>query len=122
MRQPELRDEDPPDDVVVVVRGGLHSLDPDKVVEVCEDSFADFGFYGVSVFAALDGDVEALCKDAQVPTDPKLHKIVGALGEGIARVEYGRAGDRAGVDVYMEPADSSPNMPKRETPTASQAN
>ena len=62
MRQPELRDEDPPDDVVVVVRGGLHSLDPDKVVEVCEDSFADFGFYGVSVFAALDGDVEALCK------------------------------------------------------------
>lgn len=67
-------------------------------------------------------DVEALCKDAQVTVDPKLHKIIGALGEGIARVEYGRAGDRAGVDVYMEPADSSPNMPKRETPTTSQAN
>jgi hypothetical protein len=61
MRPPELRDEQPPDDAVVVIRGGLHSLDASKVVEVCEDSFADFGFYGLSVFAAIDGDVEALC-------------------------------------------------------------
>ncbi|MFN0251935.1 MAG: hypothetical protein ACKV2T_33980 [Kofleriaceae bacterium] len=67
-------------------------------------------------------DIEALCKDAQVTVDPKLHKLVGALGEGISRVEYGRAGDRAGVDVYLEPADVSPNMPKRETPSASEAN
>ncbi len=65
-------------------------------------------------------DIEALCTDAQVTVDPKLHKIIGALGEGIARVEYGRAGDRAGVDVYIEPADSAPG-PKRETP-ATQAN
>jgi hypothetical protein len=57
----ELRDEEPPDDAVVVIRGGLHSLDVEKVIEVCEDSFVDFGFYGLSVFAALDGDVEALC-------------------------------------------------------------
>lgn len=61
MRPPELRDEQPPDDAVVVIRGGLHSLDVEKIIEVCEDSFADFGFYGLSVFAALDGDVEALC-------------------------------------------------------------
>ncbi len=61
MRPPELRDEQPPDDAVVVIRGGLHSLDFEKIIEVCEDSFADFGFYGLSVFAALDGDVEALC-------------------------------------------------------------
>lgn len=61
MQPPELRDEEPPDDAVVVIRGGLHSLDASKVVEVCEDSFTDFGFYGLSVFAALDGDVEALC-------------------------------------------------------------
>jgi hypothetical protein len=62
MRPPDLRDEDPPDDAVVVIRGGLHSLDAERVVEVCEDSFADFGFYGLSVFAALDGDVEGLCR------------------------------------------------------------
>jgi hypothetical protein len=67
-------------------------------------------------------DIEALCTDAQVTVDPKLHKIIGALGEGIARVEYGRAGDRAGVDVYLEPADSAPNAPKREAPATSEAN
>ena len=61
MQTPELRDEAPPDDAVVVIRGGLHSLDAEKVIQVCEDSFVDFGFYGLSVFAALDGDVEALC-------------------------------------------------------------
>ena len=62
MRPPELRDEQPPDDAVVVIRGGLYSLDAEKVIEVCEDSFADFGFYGLSVFAALNGDVEGLCQ------------------------------------------------------------
>ncbi len=61
MQTPELRDDEPPDDAVVVIRGGLHSLDAEKVIQVCEDSFADFGFYGLSVFAAFDGDVEALC-------------------------------------------------------------
>ena len=61
MTAPEIRDEEPPDDAVVVIRGGLHSLDVEKVIEVCQDSFVDSGFYGLSVFAALDGDVEALC-------------------------------------------------------------
>ena len=61
MQTPELRDDEPPDDAVVVIRGGLHSLDAEKVIQVCEDSFVDFGFYGLSVFAAFDGDVEALC-------------------------------------------------------------
>ena len=56
-----MRDEKPPDDAVVVIRGGLHSLDREKVIAVWEDSFDDFGIYGLSVFAALDGDVEALC-------------------------------------------------------------
>ena len=57
------------------------------------------------------GDVEQLCGDAKVPVDPKLSKIVGALGDGIARVEYGRAGDRAGVDVYLEPGDAPMRSP-----------
>lgn len=61
MQPPDLRNEEPPDDAVVVIRGGLHSLDREKVIAVCEDSFSDFGFYGLSVFAAFDGDVEALC-------------------------------------------------------------
>lgn len=56
-------------------------------------------------------DIAALCEDAKVVCDPKLEKIVGALGEGIARVEYGRAGDRAGVDVYLEPGESAAKLP-----------
>jgi len=50
-------------------------------------------------------DIAALCADAKVPVDPALAKLVGALGDGVARVEYGRAGDRAGVDVYLEPGE-----------------
>ena len=50
-------------------------------------------------------EIEQLATDAKVTCDPKLPKLVGALGEGIARVEYGRAGDRAGIDVYLEPTE-----------------
>src|SRR5215470_13761280 len=64
-------------------------------------------------------DIERMCSDARVAVDPRLGKLVGALGEGIARVEYGRAGDRAGVDVYLEPSETAPSSP---APGASQAN
>jgi hypothetical protein len=67
---------------------------------------------------ALD-DIQRLCSDAKVPVEPRLSKLVGALGEGIARVEYGRAGDRAGVDVYLEPTDAATKAPEA---TATQAN
>jgi hypothetical protein len=63
-------------------------------------------------------DIEQLATDAKVTFDPKLPKLVGALGEGIARVEYGRAGDRAGIDVYLEPSEPAA---KQATPS-SQAN
>jgi hypothetical protein len=53
---------------------------------------------------ALDA-ITGLCRDAGVGVDEKLGKLVGALGEGISRVEYGRAGERAGVDVYLEPGE-----------------
>jgi hypothetical protein len=56
------------------------------------------------------GEIESLCRDASVGFDPKLPKIVGALGSGIARVEYGRAGERAGVDVYLDPGESAAKL------------
>jgi hypothetical protein len=65
-------------------------------------------------------DIERLCADAAVPLDPTLAKLVGALGEGIARVEYGRAGDRAGVDVYIEPGEPAAVQPAAAS--SSQAN
>ena len=63
---------------------------------------------------ALDA-IEHLCQDAKVGVDPKLGKMIGALGEGITRVEYGRAGEHAGVDVYLEPTDAATRAPERPT-------
>lgn len=65
------------------------------------------------------GDIEKLCADAKVGVDPKLPKLVGALGEGIARVEYGRAGDKAGVDLYLEPTESASRTTPMPAPTQS---
>jgi hypothetical protein len=73
---------------------------------------------GLAPGFALDAIV-GLCADARVGVDDKLGKLVGALGEGITRVEYGRAGERAGVDVYLDPADASA---KQAGPPASEAN
>ena len=66
----------------------------------------------------LDSIVQ-LSKDAKVGVDPKLSKLVGALGSGIARVEYGRAGERAGVDVYIDPGESAA---KQQPATATDSN
>jgi hypothetical protein len=66
---------------------------------------------------ALD-EIQRLCEDAKLPTDARLAKLVGALGEGIARVEYGRAGEHAGVDVYLEPTDAQTRAPATSTAQA----
>ena len=65
-------------------------------------------------------DIERLCADAKVQLDPTLGKLVGAFGGGVARVEYGRAGDRAGVDVYIEPGEIAAPAPA-PAPAPSQA-
>jgi hypothetical protein len=70
---------------------------------------------------ALDGIV-ALCKDAKVGVDDKLGKIIGALGDGITQVEYGRAGDRAGVDIYLEPGEPAPRTKADKPPASSDSN
>jgi hypothetical protein len=67
---------------------------------------------------ALDAIV-GMCSDASVGVDEKLPKLVGALGEGISRVEYGRAGERAGIDVYIEPGEPAA---KGAVPAATDAN
>ncbi len=59
MRPFILRSEEPPDDVVVVVRGG--EMNSDYVREAARDSFLESGLYGISVFLAIDAPVEELC-------------------------------------------------------------
>jgi len=74
---------------------------------------------GLAPGFALDA-IEHLCQDAKVGVDDKLGKLVGALGEGITRVEYGRAGERAGVDIYLEPGE--PAQKAAPKPATSEAN
>jgi hypothetical protein len=54
-----LRDEDPLDDVVVVVRGG--EMASDFVRRSAQNAYDEVGIYAVSVFCALDDSPEALC-------------------------------------------------------------
>jgi hypothetical protein len=62
--------------------------------------------------------IVALGQEAGVVVDERLGKLVGALGDGIARVEYGRAGERAGVDVYLEPGEPAAQRDKPATAAA----
>jgi hypothetical protein len=65
--------------------------------------------------------IAGICADAKVTVDEKLSKLVGALGEGISRIEYGRAGERAGVDVYLEPGEPAAAN-RTAAPATSEAN
>jgi hypothetical protein len=56
-----LRGEDPPDEKVVVVRAGVNSLSPDVLTRTGQRSHKTFGFYGVSVWLAVDESVLDLC-------------------------------------------------------------
>lgn len=76
---------------------------------------------GLAPGFALDA-IGQLCRDAQVGIDGKLDKLVGALGGGIARVEVGRAGDRAGVDVWLEPSEPAAKLGAAPPPAPSEAN
>jgi len=53
------------------------------------------------------GDLAQQCGDAGVPLDDKLVKVAGAIG-AVSRIEYARAGDKAGVDVFVEPGAVQP--------------
>jgi len=59
VRPLELREEDPPGDTVVVVRGG--EMNSDFVRRSASQSRQEFGFYGLSVFAAVDVNFVELC-------------------------------------------------------------
>ena len=71
MRLLALRGEEPPEPTVVIVRGG--EMVPDHVRRTAIRAFEEFGFYGVSVFAALDIDIAQLC--AREPQLSRYGKI-----------------------------------------------
>lgn len=108
MRVAAVRDEEPPADDVPLVRGGLHSLDLDRVREACLDSMVDAGVFGVSVFAALDGDVAGLCE-----TVPRLRSP--------GTIWVATTGDARSAGFVLVPTDAAPHfdvvLPDLETGT-----
>lgn len=61
MRLVALRGEEPADDTVVVVRAGANGLSDETLRRSASASHAEHGFYGVSVFLAVDLPVDELC-------------------------------------------------------------
>jgi hypothetical protein len=68
--------------------------------------------------------VERFCADARINYDAKVTKVCGALaGAGATRLEYGRAGEYAGIDVFVEPTEAPPKPGSpTATPSPSDAN
>jgi hypothetical protein len=59
--------------------------------------------------------VGRMCLAAKVVHEARLDKLVGAMSAGgVGRVEYGRAGERAGIDVYVEPTEAPQRGPSRD--------
>ena len=54
-----LRAEEPPDDTVVVIRGG--EMTGEFVRRTATDAHEELGIYAVSVFLTLDATVDELC-------------------------------------------------------------
>ena len=52
-----LRAEPPPDDLLLVVRGGARTLSDTHLANQVGDCWARYQFFGVSVFGALDDDL-----------------------------------------------------------------
>lgn len=57
-----LRDEEPPDDAVVVIRGGSNSLSAEAVTRSADRNMLAFGFLGLSVFLADVDHVAEVCR------------------------------------------------------------
>lgn len=51
---------------------------------------------------------ERLSTDAGCMVDGKFGRVCNAVGDGLVCVAYGRAGQHAGVDVFIEPTEPKP--------------
>jgi hypothetical protein len=96
-----FRDETPPDDTVVVVRGGLAAAD--SIRRTAEVSYALHGFYGVSVFLAFELSVEDLVR--QTPElGPERYKQLRTTTVGQIRqadFQLLASGERPHYDVVL---------------------
>jgi len=102
-----LRGEEPPDEAVVVVRGGMNGLDPTTVARTATRSLDAMGFLGVSVFLALDQTVAELCSslDELVRYRQIRMSTVGAVRT--AGFAFLATGDRPHFDIVLPDLDAA---------------
>jgi hypothetical protein len=100
-----VRDEEPPDDTVVVVRGGLAAAD--SIRRTAEVSQAIHGFYGVSVFLAIELTVEELVRrTAELSPDRYKQLRTTTVGQiRRARFDLLATGDWPHYDVVLADLD-----------------
>lgn len=93
MRPVLLRSEEPPGDAVAMVRAGTNGVTSEVLRRTATDNYDDHGYYGVSLFAALDLDVDALCRSIPPIANYSVIRTstVGALRDaGFALLPTGR--------------------------------
>jgi hypothetical protein len=72
MERLPIRQEEPPDDAIVVVRAGV--MAPDRIAATASDAFEDFGMYAVSVEVAINKSAAELCR-----TSPRIGARYGKV-------------------------------------------
>ncbi|MGH9054866.1 MAG: hypothetical protein ACRDYY_03190 [Acidimicrobiales bacterium] len=100
-----VRDEQPPDDTVVVVRGGLAAAD--SIRRTAEVSQATHGFYGVSVFLAFELTVEELVSRTPELSPDRYKQLRTTTVDQIrqARFDLLPSGDWPHYDVVLADLD-----------------
>jgi hypothetical protein len=90
-----LRDDVPPDDLLLVVRGGESSLADAVLERTTGDCWGRHGFFGVSVFGAPEDDLVA------------LSRAVRAIGRR-RMLRVTRCGDLRAAGLEVMPTFSNP--------------
>lgn len=105
-----------PADVVEVLRGSPH---PAFALSVRVRGGAVVRTAAIAPGMPMDV-LDHLCTTMKSQRDPKLDRLISSLTtDGVTRVEVGRAGERGGVDVYVEPNEGAqPPTRRGAAPTA----
>jgi hypothetical protein len=78
---------------------------------------------GLLLEGATLAETRDLCGAAGLPCDDALERIVNTMSaEGPARIEYGRAGEHHGVDLFVEPTEPAKKPAPGEPARVSEAN
>jgi hypothetical protein len=68
-------------------------------------------------------EFKELCGEMKAGVADRLENVINTLArEGPSRLEIGRAGDRGGVDIHVEPTESAPRKMPEPEPSSTQAN